>query len=299
LFGWILSLPFVILADRYRLHITDTAIYSAIPRTLFFIFFLYMAHSSAAMTRLTINSVSYSNLQTFPPLMFSAIIYGIAIYVIIKNGRGIGNASKLWFFTIILLSAIIILASLKDMDFRWITPILGPGIKTISHGALIAAGQILTGSLIIASSDGNSPHSYVKATLIGSAVACLLCLYWSFMTPMQLSEHINRLTGIEMLLSNGRTSLAVLLPMAIIWFMALIATIYGSSFASAIYCQVAFGRIHPYISAAITATLSFLFASLRLAESNSLKLISPYCYGIAAVFFLYFVMYSRKRQAKQ
>jgi hypothetical protein len=162
-------------------------------------------------------------------------------------------------------------------------PVIGPGMKKILKGAVISGGHICTGFLIILTSDHKEKLACTKAVLIGSAAACLMCLYWSLMTPVQLSNHINRLTGIEQLLSNGRTSLAVLMPLALVWFMGLIAAMYGYVFASAMFLQTIFKKASLFIIAAVVALISFAFANLGAAESNIGGEISKYTYVLLAI----------------
>lgn len=271
--GLLLSFPLLSIFDRLQWNSNRPG-----ARIISVVIALYMAYEAAALSRVLINSISYSNLQRAPSVLLSLIIYAAGFYTVVKNGRGIGNAHKIWAILFIVLFLIISVASANDFRPKWLFPVLGPGIAHILKGGIKAAGIISSGALILCLSEGKKAHDCRNSALLGASIAMLLCLYWSMMTPMQLSHHTNRLTGIEILLANGRTSLAVLTPMTIVWFMGLAAAVTGCCFTCALFFQNSLKSARNMICAAATVILAFLFANLGLAESNSLGYISDLTY---------------------
>lgn len=277
--GCLMTLPLAVAADRYSFALKpgrDPAIamrLASVPAAL------YMAYESAVISRLLVNTVSYSNVQMIPVPLLSLIMYSACAYITLKNGAGIGNASKIWLMCIGVLFITVLIACRGDMRFGWMAPLIGPGAAKIAAGSTVAAGHMTAGLLIVTQAGDRKGHICTRALLAGSAAACILCIYWSVMMPAQLSNHMNRLTGIEQLLSNGRTSLAVLLPISMIWLMVQTASMCGYSFSSALFIQTAVGRPNKYIAASSAAILSFLFANLGLAESDSARAVSSYTYA--------------------
>ena len=290
--GLILAMPFMLLCDKYGSLMRNVG--NRLRIFLSAIIALYMAYESAAMSRLLINSISYSNLQKTPSIFLSAIIFAACFYAVVKNGRGIGNAHKIWLIIFVFLCAMVAITSMGDFRAKWLFPVLGPGIEVIIKGGVKAAGIIVTSQLLLCFTECDNKHEYTKCAVFGAALAIAMCIYWAIMTPLQLSYHTHRLKGIELLLANGRTSLAVLLPMTILWFMGLTAVIAGSSFTSALFLQYTFSFKNAKLYAAISVILSLLLANLGLAESDSLNILSAYAYPVFIALII-IVFIGRKR----
>ena len=290
--GGVLCIPAVIAADR--LNRSPENMPRALYRLIFAMVGALSVYQAAVMTGLVNDSVSFSNLKTLPPTILLAVMLLAGFYVIMKNGAGIGNASKIWWLLFSLLFGAMLLANMQNLRHLWLAPVLGPGAKMIARGAVSAAGCILSGALIhvAADSEGKNTHGCLKTVVIGSIISAVLCLYWSSMTPSQPAATGDRLSGIERLLSNGRTSLAVQLPMNIIWFLGYTAALFGSCFCSAMCLQRFFikgsSRLHAFASVILIALAAISgIAESKLAAEVSLFIWLPFTVAliIASIYY--------------
>ena len=169
-------------------------------------------------------------------------------------------------------------------------------MSALLPGSITAAGHIASGILIVYISKSSNVHkkSSVATALCGIAAAGIICLYWAVMSPIQLTSHSSRLTGISLLLSNGRNSLAALFPMTIIWFMGIIAAIAAFSFTGAFFIQKSINSKSMIFPIVMSATASFLLACLGFAESNTSRYISYYTF--AAMCIMTVILYITMKQ---
>ena len=295
--GTLGAIPFAFAADRNP-AVKKPEGRQWLTGAVYAVFAVYMAYQAAAVLRLLINTISYSNLQNVHPTMISVILMIAGIYIVSKNGTGIGGAVKLMGIGICVMSLIVLLTSVGDMQLNWFAPVLGPGRQRIIKGALLAFGQMLSGILLVMLAEGGGRFECVKTVATGGVAATALCVYWTAMTPVQLTKHINRLTGIELLLSNGRTSLAALLPITVICFAALIMAMYGSIYGSAISIKHIFRNIKRPFAGAISAAAVFAAAAAGIAESDMLRIVSEYSWIFMAAA-LAVIFAGRRRRADE
>ena len=273
--GTLAAIPFALAAD-YNLAVKQPGARRWLKCVVCAVYAAYMAYQAAAILRMLTNMISYSNLENFQPTIISAILMIAGIYVVSKRGTGIGGAVKLMGIGVCVLSVIVLLTSVGKLQLKWITPVFGPGRHQIIKGALLVFGQMLSGILLVTLSDGGGRFECVKTAATGGIAASVLCVYWAAMTPVQLTKHINRLTGIELLLSNGRTSLAALLPITLICFAAMIMAMYGSVYGSAISINHILPDMKRPLIGLICAGGAFAAAALGIAESDMLKIVSEF-----------------------
>lgn len=277
--GYLLALPLAVAIDMSRFDFLRAT--GFVWKAICAVFAAVMAYEAAAVSRLLINSLSYSNLETVSPVTMTLVMLLIAMYAVIKNGRGVGNAAKLWIIAFVVTFAIIIVMNLRYMRPRWLTPVLGPGTGKLIEGSISAAGNISCGALLhlfIKYADPRGRRSCVRSVTIGCAAGLALCLYWSMMSPMQSDGRLDRLTRLELLLSNGRTDLGVQLPMTFSWFMAYIVALAGYSYISTAFCQEIAPRINGKYIAPFTALVAFIIATAGLAESSGATLVASWEY---------------------
>lgn len=267
--GYLLALPLAIFVDLSGADILRGT--GGIWKAICAVFAAAAAYEAAAVSRLMVNSVSYSDLETVSPAAVTLAMLLVAAYAAIKNGRGVGNAARLWLIAFAAIFAIIIIMNVRYMRPRWLTPVLGPGIGKLTDGSVSVAGNISCGALLQLLSSRASPHgrrSCVRSVTIGCATGLALCLYWGMMSPVRTGGRIDRLTRLEMLLSNGRTDLGAQLPMTFAWFTAYIVALAGYVYMAAAFCQEIAPRANGKHIAVFTALIAFVIAGAGLAESD-------------------------------
>ncbi len=289
--GFIISVPIILLCIKIKHACIET------NRTACILFSILFAYKAAAVTRILVNSVSYSNLENVPPLLLSALMLIVCLYIILKNDSGIGNAIKTLCVPGLLLAAIIVISNLGYMNYRWLTPIISINTSELITGSIAAAGNISAAVLIHIVSNRNQlqARTVFIGTFTGFALGLLLCVYSEIMTPMQNQETINRLRSIEMILANGRTSLGVQLPITLLWFGGYITAMASCSFCSAIYIQKAFVSLNNNIAGCISVLVSFLFSNFALAESGILSKVSLCSYPVIVIILIILVIRGRRK----
>lgn len=243
-----------------------------------------LIYEASVITRLVINSVSYSDLQGVPPVVVTIVTLAAVLYAVMKNGRGIGNAAKLAGMASAALLLLIIIANVRAMRPIWLMPVLSPGFKSIIDGSISTAGSILGASLVFLTVDTDE-HSCqcIKAVMIGSFIALVLCLCWSMMAPAQTAGY-DRLTAIARLLANGRSFLAIQLPVSFVFFLGLIAALAGYAMSAAILVQNAFSSLSGRLCGAVSVAAVFISASIGISERDISIAVSQWHYCFYATF---------------
>jgi len=93
----------------------------------------------------------------------------------------------------------------------------------------------------------------------------------------------NRLQSIELLLSNGRTSLGVQLPVTLLWFLGLILSAASYAFSGAFILDYAVSSIGSKLAGIICITAAFIAANTGLAESYIMEKVQLFIYPVSAV----------------
>ena len=277
--GYLLALPLAVAIDMRRRDFLSAA--GFVWKAICAVFASVMAYEAAVISRILVNSVSYSNLETLSPLTMTLVMLLIAMYAVIKNGRGLGNAAKLWIIAFVVIFAVIIIMNLRYMRPRWLLPVLGPGADKLIDGSISAAGNISCGALLHLFALDTGPRgrrSCVRSVTIGCAAGLALCLYWGMMVPVQIDGRMDRLSRLETLLSNGRTDLGVQLPVTFLWFMAYIVSLAGYGYIAAVCCQEIATRVNGKYIAAFTALAAFIIANAGLAESSGAEFVAGWEY---------------------
>lgn len=281
--GYLLTLPLAVAIDMGRISLLRVT--GAVWKAICAVFAAVVCYEAAVISRLLVNSVSYSNLDTLSPFVLTLVMLLIAMYAVIKNGRGAGNAAKLWLIAFAVIFAIIIIMNFRYMRPRWIMPILGPGTGKLIDGSISAAGNISSGALLHLFAECDGPRgrrSCVRSVTVGCAAGLALCIYWGVMAPVQSGGRMDRLARLELMLSNGRTDLGVQLPMTFSWFMAYIVALTGYVYIAAACCQEIAPRVNGKYIAAFTALAALIIANVGLAESSGANFVASGEYPVIA-----------------
>ena len=289
--GFILATPAIVISYNKSIKETGTA------RFLCGAAGVYFTYRTAAVIRLIVNSVSYSNLENTSPLLLSVIMAIVCLYTVSKNSSGIGNAIKILAIPAGLLFLIVFAANVKYMEPRWLAPVISCDYKDLLNGTLSAAGSISAVS-IINLLPYNKPFHNKRSIIciaIGAEISLLLCLYTAILTPMQTEISLDRLKIIEQILSNGRTSLGVQLPITLLWFGGFIAATASYAFVGTVFFQKAFPSADSRITTFLSVAIAFAMANTGCAESSILMKINLFVYAGTGVFIILCTEKRRRR----
>lgn len=293
--GSLIALPFISAVKKLGKKDPDSYIW----RTLCIVIALYMAHTAAGITRLLINSVSYSNLQTVSPVLLSAIMLLACLYVNMKNASGLANAVKVCGIAFLLLLSIILVSNLGHMNYRWLRPFGAADAGTLYRGSIYVAGSVTAAALIhMIAGEDDSSGGVLRGSIIGALIALVLSVYTSVMSPVDIASVHSRLQNIEMLISNGRTSLGVQLPITLAWFLGYLLVLTSYCYSAALFMQNALRGQRPVVPSVMSAIAVFVFANCGLAESEGLEVVGRYAFYGAVLIIMTACMFGRRKHEK-
>lgn len=201
--------------------------------------FALTIYECAALTRLILKSTLYCGLDQLQPLGTTLVTLAFCGLMAVKNGRGLGNGARIWGIVFLVLFSLVVLSQVGNFQFYWLFPILGPGVRPLARGCLETAG-VLAGAmtpLLFREDETGGKHCALRSLSAGCAVATALCLYEALMSPSLAMGSASQLSVLDALLANGRASLALMLPMVVLWFTGVFTTLTGYGFTGAAALQ--------------------------------------------------------------
>lgn len=201
--------------------------------------FALAIYECTALTRLILKSTLYCGLDQLQPLGTTLVTLAFCGLMAVKNGRGLGNGARIWGIVFLVLFSLVVLSQVGNFQFYWLFPILGPGVRPLARGCLETAG-VLAGAmtpLLFREDETGGKHCALRSLSAGCAVATALCLYEALMSPSLAMGSASQLSVLDALLANGRASLALMLPMVVLWFTGVFTTLTGYGFTGAAALQ--------------------------------------------------------------
>ena len=214
----------------------ENGVINALGNTGFRIFCLVLSlalmyETSALFTILT-SSGAYATLYNMHKLLLLVPTSVAVIYACTKGGNGIGGAAEVWIRIYLVLYAIILFLEYDTMSVSNIFPILGPGLRGLMKNAfsitlyfsLIPVSFILESGYVV---EGRNQRKKIKPESIlfvfGLCVFLTVSalLVHSMMYPSLSPLFKSRSSGMDLMLSNGRSNRTVQLPILIVWFSSL------------------------------------------------------------------------------
>lgn len=201
-------------------------------RLLCLVLSLAFAYETSSLFTILTSSGSYATLYNMHKLLLLVPTSFAVIYACTKGGNGIGGAAEAWIRIYIILYTVILCLEYDTMNFYRIFPILGPGVKPLLKSALNVMTYFLmipvsflleTGCSVKGKDDVKPirPESILLVFLLCVLVCTALLMVHSSMYPSLLFNFDSRSSGMDLMLSNGRSNRTVQLPILIIWFSAL------------------------------------------------------------------------------
>lgn len=231
--------------------------------------FLYEA---ACVIRIMTSSAEFATLyDAHSPILFIPTVLAV-LYAVMKGGNGAGGAAAVFLRIFLVLYPIVILFEAKDMDFKRIFPIFGPGLETLSRNAVntVIYFMMIPLSLLLRSDEGSAqkkkgifrkPEGVLALFGLSVVTVALLITISTLSYPVLQGIPDNRSVQMNLLLYNGTAVRALQLPILILWFSGIFLSAVFMLFAAGRLFCMAFQTEHRLISVAagITAALLALF----------------------------------------
>ena len=266
--GFILNLPLAIAVDRRPPSARGGT--GILPRIGGGILALISIFEAATVMRIIVNSISYSEMLTIPVTWITVATLLGCFYAICKNGSGICNAARIWIYIFLLIFAVVIIAQLKLMKPRWLTPVFGPGMGALAEGTVAVAGYQAAVPMIHSLSvrENKKRVSCVASLGIASLAALMLCLFRGMMAPVLTNIGLTRYLQFDTLITNGRESLSLQLPLLVALHAGFIVSLAGYSLVAAGSIQRITPKLDGRVCGAIALGLVFLLCMINAAESD-------------------------------
>lgn len=279
LLGMLFTLPFAVvlcILRRYQPECRAAAASAPLLRFLFAGFAAAYAFDAAVTAVNIATSASYiaiGNVTTFYLLLPQ---FALCLWCLRFNGDALGSAARIW--TSILLCIIGIIAILILPRYRpaWLMPVLGPGIPTLFTASVRCAGwySLLLPLFLLSErscDEGRRRRRPVLALLTAGLVSCALLLLFGMLSPSAVnSAGATRFSRMDTLLSNGRLSLSLQMPMIVLWFAALFFLILFDTWMLAASLQTCIPKLKnlPCICIAIGMVVVISFTALSGRDGN-------------------------------
>lgn len=191
-----------------------------------------LTYETSALFTILTSSGAYATLYNMHKLLLLVPTSLAVIYASIKGGNGIGGAAEVWLRIYLVLYAVIFFLEYETMNVSYIFPVLGPGVNRLFKSALsismyfslIPISFLLETGYKVAGRNKISkvkPESILIVFLLCVFVTVLSLLIHSTMYPHLKPFFQSRSSGMDLMLSNGRSNRTVQLPILIMWFSAL------------------------------------------------------------------------------
>lgn len=287
--GWLcivaavlLDLPLAIIVDRRRAGRTGDAGIAARAGCLALA--CVAVFEIAAVMRLTINSISYSEMQNMNVNLIMFITLAGCYYAIGKNGAGVCNAARVLTYIFFMVFAVIFLAQIKRLEPMWLMPLFGPGVRPIINGTIAMAGYLAAAPMIhsLAQRGESRKTSCVASLIVSALIAAVLCALRGMMAPALANTQLTRFLQLDILISNGRQPLSLQLPVLVALHAGFIVSIAGYALAAAGNIQRCFGGLGGRACAAAALIAAAALCMAGLAESDGALLAADWKFAITA-----------------
>lgn len=193
---------------------------------------LALTFETASLFTILTSSGAYATLYNMHKLLLLVPTSLAVIYACSKGGNGIGGAAEVWIRIYMILYAVIMCLEYDTMKISNLFPILGPGgrkllksaVSVMMYFSLIPVSFLLESGYSVQGRDKYTkikPESILLLFAISIAISVLLLILHSAMYPSVLPIFQSRSSGMDLMLSNGRSNRTVQLPILIIWFSSL------------------------------------------------------------------------------
>jgi len=289
LLGGLLALPFMLAVRQLRKQCASSPVAdvesSQAAKPLMVVFAFSAAFDSAFITNAIAGSASYIALNAISLLYLILPQLALCLWCLTRNGNAIGTSAGVWNRILPLLMLIVVILQLPDYRPAWLTPIFGPGLPEIIDGAISTAGwlSLSAGLLLAAENEPGVPKPRIRpltGLLLCVGIAAFLLALRSLMTPtLPESTLATRYFRQDILISNGRASLSLQLPLTILWFMGLFYLLLYDALSCALMVQNIFPKLNRLPCLLITLGITIGIIVSGIGNRSAGQLISRWLFA--------------------
>lgn len=261
--GWIslalaglMSLPLVLMIsfmsraqpEASPISLIEEAIGLWARRTLCLVLSMFSLYEAGVSTRMAVTCAEYVAFHQTPTLVLTLLPICVCGIACLRGGLGVSGASQVLRYLFFLLIGGMIIVEIGSMNWRWLMPVLGPGVDPLLRAALSYSGMTTalasiwlcmgeetgldrTGGTEYKKTGPFYPLKILGVITLGAVIAALLL---TVLAPSLPGGPNARDFALDKLLANGLSGAPLQLPLMLVWFLAqalmLAFYIYTASF---------------------------------------------------------------------
>lgn len=268
LIGYILFLPFLFalrqaekLAQNSPWLNLRESMHKWLRNSVQIIFAFILMFDAASIMRLTASSYNVLALNHITVHLLIFPLSAVIVLIMLMGINSVGNSARIAMRFLLALLLILMVVQLPDYKFSFLTPIFGPGFVSILNGSLACAGTMALLSLIwfIAEPD-RCPRSLTHYSLFAAAASSIFMIMMHSAYPSMPDMDLTRAARIELVLSNGRMSLAPQFLLNLLWYGCLLYLLSAEVCAACCWLRLTFCNFSTIAIAVSEAALISLAA---------------------------------------
>ncbi len=290
LIGGVLSLPVVLMISLVSkgapedrpLTLIDRACGQWVRRAFCFAMCMLTVYEASCCTRLLVLSVQYVAFEQLPFYSLDIITILVACLGCLCGATGLSGASYFARYAVFCSFVFMLTSQFSAINWRWLAPVLGPGLTPLWHAGLSYAG-ILTSVIVVwllmdeeHGVDRTGGMSYKKTgpfyilKLLGTiTLACALAMILlSMLVPVVPGAPNERDFAIDKLLANGRNATSIQFLLMVVWFISGCTVIPFYIFASSSLLNSTVPVLPPKLCVVICSAATLFLTLSNLADRN-------------------------------
>lgn len=250
------------------------------------IYSLMFMFEASFMFRILTSSAEYAVLYNMPTAVY-LIPTGIMIILIATRGaNGVGGAASIFLRILPAFYLLILLMEIPTSNIGWVFPLLGPGHRTILKGSLMCASYYAMIPAFTLLSSGECvcaykrtkkahPNSIIHLFLVSVFTSVFLLFIHAIVYPHIPSSQESRSLQLDLLLTNGKSTRAIQLPLLILWFSSLAVSNAAFLYASGSLFHLAVG-INERAVTAVLGMIALILSIARVSMKSSAVFYAEY-----------------------
>lgn len=233
--GLVMALPAGLLLKGLRTLYPDKRPEEALPhavgkwgaRGVCFVLMLLMWYDSAFVLRALTGSATGISINEIPVTSLLIVTAVVLTLGCMLGGGPISGTARIWIKIFLAIAALVGIVQLPRYTVGWLTPLLGPGARTILQSGWHLSGLLMQAFLLwllLEPSEDKDGWLPVRAMVYGGGAAILAAFLYGMLTPAMPGMPASRVFRLDSLLSNGRLPLSLHMPLMVIWYGGLLMT---------------------------------------------------------------------------
>lgn len=228
----------------------------ALRRVIEIDFALLLMLDAASMVRLAASSYNVQALNHVTVHLLIVPLGAVVAAAIFWGANAVGNSARIAIRFLAALMILLLCVQLPEYKPSYLAPIFGAGAAEIIIGSIACAGNMALLALIwlLALPDANQ-RGLTRNAVFSAICASLLLAALHAGYPSMPGKQFTRAARLELVLSNGRMSLAPQFLLNLLWYGGILYLIAAESCASACWLSYAFPKLSRGLCAALETIL--------------------------------------------